>query len=115
MLPRRTELPLLLRTPTKFVGRYWLPLLILLIGATADAITTHANSVAYGAGIEVHPVQRWMFELVGNDVGVPLAKCLQVGFVVFVAAIWKRWCPWVLGGCGGLYGLAAASNHFLWL
>ena len=115
MLPARTELPLLARTPLSFASRYWLPLAVLFVGALADTITTYQNSVAYGAHIEVHPVQRWVFETFGNGLGVPLAKVLQVGFVIFVAAWWKPWCPWILIACGGLYGLAAASNHFLWI
>ena len=115
MLPAKSELPTLLKTPHGFAARYWLPLLILAVGATFDAITTYRNTVAMGSSIEVHPVQRWVFELFGAAVGVPLAKVLQVGFVVFVAAWWKPWCGWIMALCGGLYGLAAISNHFLWI
>ncbi len=92
-----------------------MPLTFLCVCATFDAITTYRNSVLYGASIEVHPVQRWVFETFGNEVGVPLAKVLQVGFVIFVAAWWTPWCVWILCLCGTLYALAAASNHFLWI
>lgn len=39
-VPTRTELPLLLQTPGAFARRYRFPLLLLLLGATADAVTT---------------------------------------------------------------------------
>jgi len=115
MLPARTEWPLLLRQPGRFAARYWIPLLVLAVGPTADAITTYQNTVQYGSGIEVHPVQRWVFDLLGADIGVPIAKVVQVSFVVLVAAWWRPWCAWLLALCGGLYGYAAASNHFLLL
>lgn len=115
MIPARSELPTLVRSPAVFLRRYWIPLGLLLVAATADAITTYRNSVAYGTGIEVHPVQRWVFEWFGAAVGVPLAKVLQVGFVIFVAAWWRPWCWAIIALCAALYGLAAMSNHHLWL
>lgn len=114
-LPARTEIPTLARRPAAFARRYWVPLLLLVVGATADAVTTYRNVARLGAGIEVHPVQRFVFEVLGPAAGVPVAKVLQVGFVLLVAAWWRPWCGWVLALCGALYGLAAANNHFLWL
>jgi hypothetical protein len=46
---------------------------------------------------------------------VPVAKAIQLAFVLLVAAWWRPWCPWLLGACGLLYGAAAVSNHFLLL
>lgn len=115
ILPARTELPLLVRTPASFARRYWLPVLLLVICATADAVTTYRNTALYGPDVEVHPVQRILFAVLGAEVGVPLAKVLQVGFVLLVAAWWKPWCGWLMSLCGVLYGLAALSNHNLWL
>ena len=115
VLPARTQLPTLARRPAAFARRYWLPLLVLATGATADAVTTFRNVATFGADIEVHPVQRLVFEALGPVAGVPVAKVLQVGFVLLVAAWWQPWCGWVLRLCGVLYGLAAANNHFLWL
>ncbi len=112
-LPTKTELPTLAKQPGTFAKRYWIALAILLIGATADAITTYNNTVLYGADIEVHPVQRWFFSYLGSEVGVPLAKMGQVAFVIFVGAWWRPWCGWIIAGCGTLYSLAAISNHFV--
>ena len=115
LLPDRTELPLLVREPRAFVVRYRVPLLVLLVGAVLDAVTTYRNLVTFGAGIEVHPAHRLVFEWFGTTWGVPVGKLAQLGFVVFVAAWWRPWCAWLLGGCGVLYTLAAISNHFLLL
>lgn len=115
LLPARTDLPLLLFSPARFARRYWAPLLVLLIGATLDAITTYRNVRDYTAAVEVHPVQRLVFELFDAELGVPIAKLLQLAFVLFVAAWWRPWCPWILAIVGVLYTLAAMSNHFLWL
>lgn len=51
-------------------------------------------------------------EWFGAAVGVPLAKGIQLGFVLSVAAWWRPWCAGLLAGCGTLYGLAAVSNYF---
>jgi len=53
--------------------------------------------------------------LVGVEAGVPIAKLLQLGFVLLVAAWWRPWCRWILLACGCLYALAATSNYFLWI
>ncbi len=115
LLPARTEVPTLTRRPAAFARRYRFPLLILVAGATVDAVTTFRNVAVLGAGIEVHPVQRLVFEVLGPAAGVPVAKVLQVCFVLLVAAWWEPWCGWVLALWGVLYTLAAANNHFLWL
>ena len=113
LLPRKTEIPLLLNHPVRFIRAYWIALLILLIGATADVITTLVNLRLYGPDVEAHIVQRWVSQIFGVHAGVPLAKLAQLAFVLFVAAWWKLWTPWLLALCGLLYGAAAVSNHFL--
>jgi hypothetical protein len=115
LIPRNTELPTLVRAPLLFLRRYWLPLFLLLCGAVLDALTTYVNVRDFGADIEVHPVQRFVMTLFGPALGVPAAKAGQLFFVVAVAAWWRPWCGWLLALCGCFYGLAAASNHFLWL
>lgn len=115
IVPRDTDLPLLARKPLTFVTHYRVPLLVLLVGATADLITTYVNLQRYGSSVEAHPVQRLVSELVGASLGVPLAKLIQLAFVLFVAAWWRPWCGWILAICGVLYSLAAVSNHFLLL
>ena len=115
ILPDRTELPLMLGRPAAFARRYRGPLLLLLAGATADAVTTLVNLRRFGAGIEVHPVQRWVFEWFGVEAGVPVAKLCQLACVLAVAAWWRPWCRWVLTICGVFYLAAAVSNHFLLL
>src|SRR4051794_7081430 len=115
VIPRHNDLSLLVKRPAAFAHRYRWALLLLLAGAVADAITTFVNVRRYGAGVEVHPAQRVVDELVGTTVGVPLAKVIQLAFVLFVAAWWRPWCKWVLTTCGVFYLLAAASNHFGWL
>ena len=96
-----------------FIRRYRWPLVVLLIGATADAITTLINLRLYGPEIEVHLVQRWVSHLVGVTAGVPLAKLSQLAFVIVVSAWWRPWCAILLTLCGVLYAAAAVSNYFL--
>jgi CHASE2 domain-containing sensor protein len=115
ILPRDTELSRLVRRPIEFARAYRWPLALLLIGATADVITTCRNLVLYGPEVEAHVVQRWVSELVGVHAGVPLAKLIQLAFVLFVAAWWRPWTVWLLTACGLLYSAAAVSNHFLLL
>lgn len=113
IIPQRTELPRLIHHPARFVGAYWFPLLILAGGATADVITTLVNLRRYGPDVEAHIVQRWVSQIFGVEAGVPLAKIGQLAFVLFVAAWWKPWTPWLLSLCGLLYAGAAVSNHYL--
>jgi hypothetical protein len=115
IVPRHTDLPLLLRHPGQFARRYRWALLVLLLGATADMVTTLINLRRFGPGVEVHPAQRLVSEIVGVTAGVPVAKVIQLACVLAVAAWWRRWCQWLLLVCGVLYLLAAVSNHFLLL
>lgn len=114
-LPRKTNLRILLTRPTLFMRIYWLSLAGLALGTVADLITTYQNEMVYGTSIEMHFVQRWFSELFGIAAGVTLAKVGQFACAVFVAAWWRPWCRVILLLCGFLYGLAACSNHFLWL
>jgi hypothetical protein len=113
LLPRDSELPLLITHPLQFRNRYRWFLLWLLIGASCDLFTTLWNLRTYGPGIEVHVVQRWLSHWFGVDAGVPIAKVIQLVFVLLVAAWWRPWCKWILGICGTLYLLASISNYFL--
>lgn len=115
ILPRQSELPTLLRQPSAFARRYRLVLLPLLAAGTADAVTTFVNVSRYGTDTELHPAQRFVFDTAGVAAGVPIAKAIQLGFVLFVAAWWRPWCRWILLLCAVLYGFAAMSNHNLWL
>jgi hypothetical protein len=115
LLPCNSEIPTLLARPGEFVSRYRYALLLLLVGTILDALTTYANVREFGSHVETHPVQRLVFDLFGVTAGVPLAKLVQVGFVMFVAAWWKPWTRWILLICGLLYTAAAISNHFQWL
>jgi hypothetical protein len=115
VLPRDSAVPQFVFSPRAFVRTYRWYLVVLVLGASADVFTTLWNLRAYGPGIEVHVVQRWVSLLVGVEAGVPIAKLLQLGFVLLVAAWWRPWCRWILFTCGRLYALAAMSNYFLWL
>jgi len=115
LIPRHSELPTLGREPLRFLSRYRFSLIILIIGAVLDALTTYANVKQFGPGVETHPVQRLFFEIFGTAAGVPLAKALQFGVAIFVAAWWRPWTRWVLIICGVLYAAAAMSNHYQWL
>jgi uncharacterized membrane protein len=110
-----SNLRILFRQPKVFAQTYRLELFILLIGASADAVTTLINVSRYGADIEVHPVQRLFFHLFGPVIGVLSAKVGQWAFVLFVAAWWRPWCTYILLATGLLYFVAALSNHFMWL
>lgn len=112
LLPRRTELPLLFLHPFLFARRYAVLLSLLLVSAVADGVTTYRNLLAFGPGIEVHPAQRLVFELLGPHAGVPVAKFVQLAFVLLVAAWWRPWCKALLLICSILYAAAAVSNHF---
>jgi hypothetical protein len=115
MLPHRTELPTLVKSPALFSTRYRWALIILLIGATADVITTLINLQRYGPGVEVHLAQRMVSQIIGVTLGVPIAKVIQLAFVILIAAWWRPWCAAILCLCGLLYSCAAISNHFLLL
>lgn len=58
-------------------------------------------------------MQRWVSHLVGETAGVPLAKVIQLAFVIVVSAWWRPWCAILLMLCGVLYAAAAVSNYFL--
>lgn len=113
LLSQDSALPLLARKPREFVNAFRWPLAVMVLGASADLFTTLWNMRTYGAGIEVHVVQQWFSLLFGVEVGVPLAKMGQCAFVIVVAAWWRRWCKWLMLGCGCLYAMAAVSNYFL--
>lgn len=113
--PVKSELPTLNHHPWLFVRTYRWALLLLLVGASLDAATTMNLMYAHGTSGEVHPAMRMMAELLGITMGVPIGTLVRMGFVVFVAALWRGWCGWILLACGILYCLAAASNHFYWL
>jgi hypothetical protein len=115
LVPRQSNLPVLIGAPGAFARRYAIPLLVLLIAASADAATTLRNALVFGTDIELHAVQRWVFTTFGAVTGVPLAKFVQLVFVVFVAAWWRPWTTWVLLACAALYAAAAASNYWLLL
>jgi hypothetical protein len=115
LMPERTSLPLLVKHPLAFARLYAFPLALLLAGATADAITTFNIMRRFGPETEVHLVQRIVFHVLGVTAGVPVAKAIQIAFVLLVAAWWRPWCGWLLALCGVLYGLAAVSNHWMLL
>jgi hypothetical protein len=115
ILPRRTNLRILCRRPRRFARAYRAALVLLSMAVAADAVTTLRNMRQFGADIELHIVQRLVSELLGVNLGVPVAKLIQLGFVLLVASWWRPWCAWMLWGCAVLYALAALSNHFMWL
>jgi len=115
LLLKNTRLPMLLKQPGRFIRAYGWALGILLAGAVADAVTTYMALARWGTECELHVVQRWLSEWFGVAVGVPLAKLVQVVFVMLVAAWWGRWTATLMVLCGVLYGLAAMNNHFMWL
>ncbi|HWB54368.1 MAG TPA: hypothetical protein VG722_09245 [Tepidisphaeraceae bacterium] len=112
-LPRDSAIPIILDRPRNFIRTYRWSLFVLVLGASADLFTTLWNLRAYGPGVEVHVVQRWVSQLLGVELGVPLAKTLQLVFVILVAAWWRPWCRWILLACTILYVAAAISNYFL--
>ena len=111
----KTNLRILLRRPMALVRAYRWSLLVLLVGATLDTVTTMNFMYRDGTAGELHPAMRMMAEELGVAMGVPFATLVRLAFVVFVAAFWRRWCRAVLIISGVLYALAAASNHFHWL
>ena len=112
LLPWKNNLFLLGRRPGHFVRIYRWPLLVLLVGATLDLLTTIAFLSHYGVASELHPFQRWFASSLGIVPGILVAKSLQTAWAVVAAALWRPWTVWLLYACGLLYTLAAASNHF---
>lgn len=115
VLERKSNLGILLRRPGRFARAYRWPLLILLLGALADAATTHRMLAQWGPQAEVHLVGRLLVEQLGVPVGVWLGKGLQTVVAIFVASVFRWWCGGLMVLAGVLYALAAASNHFGWL
>ena len=111
----KSNLRILAYKPWLFIRVYRWALVILLIGALLDTITTMNSMSLYGTDDELHPGIRVIVQQYGITFGMPIGTIVRLGFVLFVAAIWRRWCWWVLTICGILYTLAAMSNHFLWL
>ena len=111
----RSNLPLLRHHPWRFVRTYWVPLTILLIGGTLDAITTWESLGRHGPEVELHPGFRMMLRIFGTSPAVvSILKTVQVLAAVFVAALWDKWTSALMVLCGVLYTLAAVSNHYQW-
>lgn len=106
----RTNLHLLFRRPGVFVRAYRWPLAALMLGAAMDAATTIAFMLAYGIEMEVHAAMRIMAEVCGIIPGVLIGTGIRLGFVLFAAATWRRWCAWMLWLCAALYAAAAVWN-----
>jgi len=114
--PVKSNIRLLSRRPGLFVRIYKWPLVVLIIGSVLDAVTTSRMLGRYGPEAEIHPAGQVFVEVFGASLPAALvAKFIQMAFAIFVAALWRKWCGWILFICGVLYTLAAASNHFGWL
>lgn len=111
----KSNLGILAYKPLLFIRVYRWPLIILAIGALLDTITTMNSMNLVGPESELHPGIRAIVQQYGITFGMPIGTIVRLGVVLFVAALWRRWCWWVLTICGILYILAAMSNHFLWL
>lgn len=115
IVPRRCLLGMLVREPRRFRDRFRWPLVVLVVGAFLDGVMTYRLLQTIGAEAELHPVQRVLFSYVPPMLGILLAKGGQVTAAVLVAAWWEPWCKWLMYLAGGLYLLAALSNHFGWV
>ena len=110
-----SNLPLLIRHPLAFARRYRWPLVVLAVGSVLDVLTTVWNMYRFGVGIELHLPQRLLATWLGPAWGIAVSKTVQVLGALFVAALWRPWCGWLMLLAGTLYALAAVSNYFLWL
>ncbi|MFW6061978.1 MAG: hypothetical protein ACOC93_04140 [Planctomycetota bacterium] len=106
------NLELVTRAPLAFLHRCRWPLMLQVVGGILDLSTSVVNVARFGTHVELHLVKRWMAETLGVIPGLPIAKALQVGGVIVLAAAWRDWCEWLISLCGLLYGLAAVSNHY---
>ncbi len=113
-LGRKSNLRLLCRRPLLFARAYWWALAVLAIGALLDAVTTYQFLAKYGPDEELRPDVRLVLRIMPVWAGPFFAKLVQSAFVIFVAAIWRGWCKWLIAICGVFYCLAAASNAFNW-
>jgi len=108
----KSNLRLLVRRPGALARKYHPALLLALIGATLDGLTTYRMLTAFGHATELHLVVRLVVWIVGVPAGVPLAMIAKTACAILVACIWRRWCECILN----LYGLTgivgAICNHF---
>lgn len=108
----RSNLRLLLRRPWALARRYRAALLLALIGAALDGLTTYRMLSVFGHASEIHLVVRLVVWIVGVPLGVPVAMIAKTACAVLVACIWRRWCQCILI-LYGLTGIAGAiCNHF---
>lgn len=115
IIPGKCLIGSMIRDPFGFRKEYKWPLFILVLGAFLDGITTYQFLHTIGPDGEVHPVQRLVFTYLPPMPGILFAKSCQVAFAILVAAWWQPWCKWLMITTGGVYMLAAMSNHFHWL
>lgn len=108
----KSNFRLLRRRPLLFARIYRWPLLVLLIGAILDGVTTAVTLSRFGADSEIHPVVCLMAHILGPVTGTVLGKIGQVVFAIFVASLYRPWCRWIMLVCGVLYMLASVVNHF---
>ena len=116
LIPRafRTNLHVLGRRPLVFARKYWLPLLVVVIATLLDTLSTIEFMLETGTAAELHPGMRVAAEVYGVVPGTIIGTLTRLGFVVFVAAIWRKACPWVMALLAVVYILAAMSNHYQW-
>jgi len=115
LLGKKSNLRLLFRRPGAILCRYWPVIALLVVGATADAVTTYNFLVKYGPSEEVHPVQQIIFQILPPLPGVIFAKLAQSVFVVLVACCFRGWTTWLILLTGLLYAAGAACNHYGWM
>jgi len=108
----KTNWHLLTRHPLVFARAYRWALLVLLIGAVLDGVTTYRNVCLYGPESEMHPGGWMVLSILGPGWGTLVTKLGQVAAAIVVASLWRPWCRWLMVLAGVLYAAAAVSNHY---
>lgn len=92
------------------------PLLVNLFALTCllDLYTTWAYAQQFSMADELHPAIRLVMYAFGITVGVVIAKAIQAGLVLIIAALWPKTARTLMLVITGGYAVAAAWN-FHWL
>ena len=109
---RKSNLWLLVHRPLAFCSIYWRAMVVMFVGGSLDGLTTLWVLGKYGAGAELHPAMWLAASILGVELGVPVAALAKMGFAVFAAATFRRWCRWILVVFGVLSALGAVHNCY---
>ena len=93
-----------------FLAEYWVFLLLALLVSLADTASTVYFMINTGPQAELHPLVRWISDLLGPVLGPLLGKGLQFGTLIVLTVFLRRWAIFIFIPIIILYGWAAWYN-----